>query len=87
MFSAIVTAFDIEAYKLLQTDPALPTLQVLETISQQIQQLGGNSTSSNVPPDATQGRTSGQSVRINVLWFTSLVCALFSALLGIMVKQ
>ena len=87
MFSAIVTAFDIEAYKLLQTDPTLPTLQVLETISQQIQQLGGNSTSSTVPPGPPQGRTSGQSVRINVLWFTSLVCALFSALLGIMVKQ
>ncbi|EJF64822.1 hypothetical protein BD309DRAFT_831448, partial [Dichomitus squalens] len=90
LFSAVVTAFNIEAYKLLQPDPSLSTIQALETISHQLQQLGGNFTSAAVPRPTsgpTQGRASAQSVRINVLWFTSLVCALFSALLGIMVKQ
>ncbi|KAI1796966.1 hypothetical protein LXA43DRAFT_878698, partial [Ganoderma leucocontextum] len=84
LFSAVVTAFNIEAYKLLQDDPSQQTVQVLQTISQLLQQDGNSTFQSNSLPTA---RPSKQSIRINVLWFTSLVCALISALIGIMVKQ
>ena len=86
LFSAVVTAFNIEAYKLLQDDPSQQTVQILQTISQLLQQ-GGNSTF--VPGYSPLPTTSPsrQSIRINTLWFTSLVCALVSALMGILVKQ
>lgn len=84
LFSAVVTAFNVEAYKLLQDDPSQQTVQLLQTISQLLQQ-GGNST---LGLDSLPSRSpSRQSIRINALWFTSLVCALVSSLIGIMVKQ
>ena len=67
LFSAVVTALDIEAYKLLQTDPAQASVQLLEQISQQIAQLpmnlqGGNttSTSTSLITNALNGRPTAQ---------------------------
>ncbi|RPD74975.1 hypothetical protein L226DRAFT_508609 [Lentinus tigrinus ALCF2SS1-7] len=89
LFSAVVTAFNIEAYKLLQPDPAQITVQLLQDISQQLALARGENASS-IPADLA-GRlpTSPvvQCIRFNILWFSSLVCALFAALLGMMVKQ
>ncbi|KAI0635581.1 hypothetical protein C8Q77DRAFT_578350 [Trametes polyzona] len=92
LFSAVVTAFNIEAYHLLQDDSSGATLLVLQQIAQQLATppaTGSNTTASEPasPPSSTAFRPSGQSIRINTLWFSSLVFSLFSALIGIMVKQ
>ncbi|KAI0351700.1 hypothetical protein OH77DRAFT_1410553, partial [Trametes cingulata] len=87
LFSAVVTAFDIEAYHLLQDDPTQVTTQLLQQLVL-LQALGANATT-QLPqlPATTTFRPAIQSIRINTLWFSSLVFALFSALIGITVKQ
>ncbi|KAI0760946.1 hypothetical protein BD413DRAFT_593170 [Trametes elegans] len=94
LFSAVVTAFDIEAYHLLQDDPNQASTQLLQQISQQLavmNNLTANTSSSGMMPSlvppAPPFRASAESIRINALWFTSLVFALFSALISIMAKQ
>lgn len=91
LFSAILTAFIIEAYKLLQRDNAEITTQVLLQISQQLNSLVVasnlvNSTfasPSSVPP-FTPDRS---SVWVNTLWFAALILSLVAASLGMLVKQ
>ncbi|KAF8874547.1 hypothetical protein BD779DRAFT_252066 [Infundibulicybe gibba] len=81
LFSAVVTAFTIESYKLLQTDPQDITNHVLLNLSAQI--MGRNSTTllhKTFTPSAS-------SLRINVLWFLSLTFSLTSGLVGILCKQ
>lgn len=83
----MVTAFTIEAYKLLQDDPAQRSVQLLQQISQQLAQ-GANATSdSSTVLDPPPFHPPVQAIRINALWFSSLVCALFASLIGIVVKQ
>ena len=93
LFSAVVTAFNIEAYKFLQDDPSQASVLLLQQISQQLSQLPANLRAENATlgsSASTKPLNAGpsiQTIRINALWFSSLVCALFSALIGIMVKQ
>ncbi|EIW57225.1 uncharacterized protein TRAVEDRAFT_86954, partial [Trametes versicolor FP-101664 SS1] len=91
LFSAIVTAFNIEAYHLLQDDPTQASMQVLLQISQQLASLQATGANATTQPPSFQTNTnfqpSSQSVRINALWFSSLVFSLFSALVAIIVKQ
>lgn len=91
LFSAIVTAFNIEAYHLLQDDPTQASMQVLLQISQQLASLQATGANATTQPPSFQMTTnfqpSSQSVRINALWFSSLVFSLFSALVAIIVKQ
>ncbi|KAI0749745.1 hypothetical protein C8Q80DRAFT_644634 [Daedaleopsis nitida] len=84
LFSAVVTAFNIEAYKLLQDDPSNTSIQLLQQISRQ---LANGTDDSSITQARPTFRPASQNMRINGLWFASLVCALFSALIGIMVKQ
>ncbi len=92
LYSAILTAFIIEAYHLLQQDPANISLQILHQISQQ---LGGFSVSPNffnatqppLPTSTSIFQPAPGSVCVNALWFCSLVCSLVTASLGILVKQ
>ncbi|KAI0707193.1 hypothetical protein C8Q76DRAFT_628841, partial [Earliella scabrosa] len=90
LFSAVVTAFNIEAYKLLQEDDSQLSVQLLQQISQQLA-LGANATTGAGTLPSNSNRPAYQptpsSIRINALWFSSLVCALFSALIGITIKQ
>ncbi|KAI0333889.1 hypothetical protein GY45DRAFT_1368021 [Cubamyces sp. BRFM 1775] len=83
LFSAVVTAFNIESYKFLQQDPDEQAVVLLGVI---LVQLTPNSTQipQMVPPIAS---VDARSVRINVLWFSSLVLSLFSASVGILTKQ
>ncbi|KAI0696292.1 hypothetical protein C8T65DRAFT_583524, partial [Cerioporus squamosus] len=84
LFSGIITAFNIKAYRLLQPDPSQTSVQLLQLISRQLAQVPNG-----VPAMQTVFKLLTQSIRINALCFSSLICALFSALICIciMLKQ
>ncbi|KAI0718785.1 hypothetical protein C8T65DRAFT_638113 [Cerioporus squamosus] len=92
--SAVLTAFNVESYHLLQPDPSDPTLVVLRQISAQ---LNGytltppflNTTHTTRPADLTPGpfQPPASAVWLNTLWFASLVFSFASALLALFVKQ
>ncbi|THU90627.1 hypothetical protein K435DRAFT_910771 [Dendrothele bispora CBS 962.96] len=84
LFSAAVTAYTVESYKWLQPDPTDTTTQLLYQISLQL----ANSTVPAFPNPSQQEFTPEfSSIRINILWFLSLILALSSALLSILCKQ
>ncbi|KAI0653560.1 hypothetical protein C8Q70DRAFT_894364, partial [Cubamyces menziesii] len=97
LFSAILTAFNVESYKLLQPDPGPDqSSAILQHISLQLGSLSFvqpfiNSTH---PAFRSSGATLITStaiprwaVSLNICWFTSLVLSLSSASVGILVKQ
>ncbi|KAI0790540.1 hypothetical protein C8Q75DRAFT_806443 [Abortiporus biennis] len=92
LFSAVVTAFIIEAYQNLQANPPDVSAQVLVQISQQlysitgVQGFGNTSTSSDTTASSSSFGTT-QAIHVSSLWFASLVCSLMTASLGILVKQ
>lgn len=78
LFSATITAFTIESHKWLNEDP---TVRLLAQLSQHLgtpNVSANNSTIFTIPPEA---------VRINIVWFLSLIIALSAALIGILCKQ
>ncbi|KAK7037837.1 hypothetical protein VNI00_010798 [Paramarasmius palmivorus] len=81
LFSAVVTAFLIEAYQLLEEDPADKTVTLLETLVS-LQQSNGSQITATTPftPDAS-------TIRINCFWLLSLILSLTSALFGLLCKQ
>ncbi|KAI0338714.1 hypothetical protein BDW22DRAFT_1337528, partial [Trametopsis cervina] len=92
LFSAAVTAFVIASYPLLQEDT---TGAILVAVQQLVNQtagysvLGGtlvNTTAAPPAPTSPFKPTPG-IVRVNTLWFSSLVVSLSAASLGIFVKQ
>lgn len=94
MFSAVLTAFNVQSYQLLQPDPTDPTLAVLEQISAQLNSFSINSSFINsTQPSLTQKEIQPpfsaptSAVWINTLWFSSLICSLASASIALMVKQ
>lgn len=87
LYSAVLTAFLIESYKNLQTDPAQDYLRqiALQTSSYQFNNgyLNATFSPSQVPPF----QAAKSDVRVNVCWFASLMLSLSSASFGILVKQ
>ena len=80
-----MTAFNVEAYKLLQEDPEETSAAILKQISAQ---LAANSGSTPVPKlSCPPFQPDARSIRINTLWFASLVLSLVSASIGILTKQ
>ncbi|KAI0784755.1 hypothetical protein C8Q75DRAFT_697081, partial [Abortiporus biennis] len=90
LFSAVMTAFNIEYYQVLQQDPVKTTQAILLQISQQLSN-SNQSTSSSFTGSSGIGTSSNSrppsAVQINALWFLSLVASLITASLGILVKQ
>ncbi|KAI0363346.1 hypothetical protein BV20DRAFT_905940, partial [Pilatotrama ljubarskyi] len=98
LFSAIVTAFNVQSYLPLQQQPD-PTLAAVMQISLQLSGLSINTpfvNSSHAPFGASDAARAGPApgpppgaatVALNTLWFSSLVLSLSSASIGIMVKQ
>lgn len=90
LFSAIVTAFIIESYKWLSQNPQDVTVKLLTEISSK---LNGNVPTRRVEgpltlaTDVVPFSASLSDIVINSLWFVSLVAALSSAFIGILVKQ
>ncbi|KAI0298892.1 hypothetical protein BC826DRAFT_87947 [Russula brevipes] len=88
LFSATVAAFIIESYKKLSPDTGTTTISLLSQISQQ---LAGVSPE-NLPQNLTASINASfepttSAVRVNVLWFLSLVLSLTSALSATLVQQ
>ncbi|KAI0673931.1 hypothetical protein C8Q78DRAFT_661106 [Trametes maxima] len=94
LFSAVLTAFNVQSYQLLQPAPTDPTLAVLQRISAQLTSFSVNPSFIN----STQPALSEEDINppfsppisavwINTLWFSSLVCSLASASIALMVKQ
>ncbi|KAJ8495321.1 hypothetical protein ONZ51_g1757 [Trametes cubensis] len=93
LFSAILTAFNVESYQLLQASPPDPSHAILQRISLQLASL------SYTPPfinssypaisssDASTPPVSNWAVWLNIFWFSSLILSLSSASVGILVKQ
>ncbi|EJD47801.1 hypothetical protein AURDEDRAFT_62010, partial [Auricularia subglabra TFB-10046 SS5] len=74
LFSAVSTAFIVEAYKLMQPDYTELTFQALLA----------NSSHPFVPAPF---EVSGAARIVNCLWIASLIASLFTALVGILAKQ
>lgn len=89
LFSAVITAFIIESYRSLQQQPEDITAQALVQISKQLASLSlnGNFINSTIPSVTSSFTVPRFSVQINTLWSLSLVIALITASLGILVKQ
>ncbi|KAI0653174.1 hypothetical protein C8Q70DRAFT_1059572 [Cubamyces menziesii] len=97
LFSAILTAFNVESYQLLQSPSPDSSAAILERISLQISSLSYsppfvNSTHSAF--DSSRAANSAEpdpvprwAIWLNMLWFSSLVLSLSSASVGILVKQ
>ncbi|KAL0063625.1 hypothetical protein AAF712_009423 [Marasmius tenuissimus] len=80
LFSAVVTAFTIESYQWLQEAPEDTTVTLLRQISRQL-----NDTTT--PTSREVFEVSPIVVRINILWFLSLIIALVDALFALLCKQ
>ncbi|KAI0790196.1 hypothetical protein BC629DRAFT_1287924, partial [Irpex lacteus] len=90
LFSAVLTAFLIESYNNLLEDPATQTLVairqlVTQTASYKYEAGMLNSSASPLVVEAFQA--SSTDIRVNVLWFASLLFSLITASFGILVKQ
>lgn len=93
LFSAILTAFNVQSYLLLQPASPDPSVAILQRISLQLASFSINppfvnstqpsSTGFAIPP----APVSPWAVWLNALWFSGLVLSLASASIGIMVKQ
>ncbi|KAL0066520.1 hypothetical protein AAF712_006563 [Marasmius tenuissimus] len=79
LFSAVVTAFTIESSQRLLEQPGDTTVALLRQITDQM--TNGTST----PPPEFE--ISSSDLRINLLWFMSLIIALVDALFGLLCKQ
>ncbi|KAI0698842.1 hypothetical protein C8Q76DRAFT_685390 [Earliella scabrosa] len=93
LFSAVLTAFNVQSYTLLAPDPQDRLLDALQQISAQLGSFSVNPSFVNstvpavsqtpVPPP----RAPRSAVWLNTLWFSSLIFSLSAASIGIMVKQ
>ncbi|TFK93376.1 hypothetical protein K466DRAFT_478828, partial [Polyporus arcularius HHB13444] len=95
LFSAVITAFTVQSYQLLQPAPTDASLAVLQQISSQINSFTVNpsfvnSTHSAQSVEALQSkvfRPSTAAVWINVLWFLSLLFSVVAALIALTIRQ
>lgn len=98
LFSAILTAFNVQSYQLLQPTPGPdPTTVVLQHIAQQLSSFSINppflnsTHSSNLPIRVQAGDSMPpvprSAIWLNILWFSSLILSLASSVIGILVKQ
>ncbi|KAH9992211.1 hypothetical protein BJV74DRAFT_726936, partial [Russula compacta] len=88
LFSATVAAFIIESYQQLQPSSSDTTVLLLAQISQQLAALSSG-TPFSIPPGlpGQNFRASASAIRVNILWFLSLVLSLMCALLATLMQQ
>ncbi|TFK89058.1 hypothetical protein K466DRAFT_444807, partial [Polyporus arcularius HHB13444] len=94
LFSAILTAFNVQSYQLLTPAPATdPVIIALEHISAQLRSFSVNPPSVNstqpafVHQDPIPTPATRWAIWLNALWFSSLIFSLAAASIGLMVKQ
>ncbi|KAI0069176.1 hypothetical protein BV25DRAFT_1782317, partial [Artomyces pyxidatus] len=88
LFSATVAAFIIESYKNLQSDAGATTVTLLGQISLQLA-AQANNTHITIPllPDPNAFQPTSSALRVNILWFLSLVLSLTCALSATLIQQ
>ena len=94
LFSAVLTAFNVQSYQLLQPAPTDPMLAILQQISVQLNSFSVNlSFINSTQPARTLDQLQApffatvSVIWINTLWFASLVCSLAAASIALIVKQ
>ncbi|KAL1937850.1 hypothetical protein VTO73DRAFT_12743 [Trametes versicolor] len=95
LFSANLTAFNVQSYLLLQPAPPDPSIAILQQISSQLWSFSTQPFDSSPQPSGiapaltvnTPPRIPRWAIWLNSLWFSGLILSLTSASVGIMVKQ
>ncbi|KAI0820960.1 hypothetical protein BC629DRAFT_412679 [Irpex lacteus] len=91
LFSAVLSAFLVAAYPSLQIDrmdTVVYTLQLIASQTAGYNIVGNAITSSNTPPSPPPPFKAAQNdIRVNVLWFASLIISLVTASFAMLVKQ
>ncbi|KAJ7114653.1 hypothetical protein C8R43DRAFT_902936, partial [Mycena crocata] len=87
LFSAVVTAFVIEAFRGLQPTAQDLTNNLLSDVVQALKNPGGELNTSQPSPAPAEFSPSTSNVCVNGLWFTSLVCSLGDAAIAMLIKQ
>ncbi|KAI0787189.1 hypothetical protein BC629DRAFT_496633 [Irpex lacteus] len=91
LFSAVLSAFVVAAYPSLQPDRMDTVVYTLQVIAAQTAgyHLTGNAiTSSPAPlPPLPAFKPASNDIRVNILWFASLVISLITASFAMLVKQ
>ncbi|EIW52905.1 uncharacterized protein TRAVEDRAFT_134756, partial [Trametes versicolor FP-101664 SS1] len=91
LFSAILTAFDVEAYKMLQPQNSNNSspLTFITIQADGTQQINASALMSILAAQSlpTTGPSPRYSVAINALWFSALICSLAAASISILVRQ
>lgn len=84
----MLTAFVVESYTRLQQDPQDVIIGLLQQIATRNFVSGpGFINSTTAPPSPPPFEPPLWAIRVNILWFTSLILSLASASFGIIVKQ
>ncbi|KAI0683949.1 hypothetical protein BC835DRAFT_1294492, partial [Cytidiella melzeri] len=96
LFSAVLTAFLIESYQSLSPDTSSQMLLVMQQIALQTasyNMVNGMINATSQPPmnitdvSSQPFQPSVAAIRVNVLWFSSLIFSLITASFGMLVKQ
>ncbi|KAH9164082.1 hypothetical protein EDB89DRAFT_2078275 [Lactarius sanguifluus] len=88
LFSATVASFIIESYKQLSPDSGDTTNALLTQISQQLVNISNGTPLTGVAAQTSQPfKPTASAVRVNVLWFLSLVLSLTCALSATLMQQ
>ena len=88
LFSATVAAFIIESYKSLSPDPGDKNTTLLGQISQQLAGVPLETLSQNLTAASNASfKPTNSAIRVNILWFLSLVLSLTSALSATLLQQ
>ncbi|KAG6818748.1 hypothetical protein H0H93_002156 [Arthromyces matolae] len=94
LFSAVVTGFLIDSYKLLKADPNDKVMDLLsQTLAVQIYSASLNTSAIPLPTTVTANPSESpfnppaSAVALNILWFLSLSCSLAASLCVILVQK
>ncbi|EJF60261.1 hypothetical protein DICSQDRAFT_63130, partial [Dichomitus squalens LYAD-421 SS1] len=94
LFSAVLTAFNVQTYQLLRPGPTDTTPVLIhisgQLVSYAVNPLYVNSTQPSydaIAASTSPFRAPTYAIWLNICWFTSLVLSLASASIGITVKQ
>ncbi|TFK39695.1 hypothetical protein BDQ12DRAFT_704671 [Crucibulum laeve] len=86
LFSAVVTAFVVESYKML-IDPIDDSTRLLAQIAVELASINGRNATMTIPPPQEKFSSSTFAIRLNTFWFLSLTLSLATVLVGILALQ